>query len=60
MGNIEDCPCCGNTCHDDVTIADHGVCWDCHHEMLMGERCFGCWDYGHGLDFCPDIVRKGE
>jgi len=25
------CPACGEPCFDDVTIADHGKCYDCHH-----------------------------
>lgn len=28
------CPQCGYMCFDDVTIADHGVCYDCHHHNL--------------------------
>lgn len=28
------CPQCGYMCFDDVTLADHGVCYDCHHHNL--------------------------
>lgn len=28
------CPTCGNPCFDDVTLADHGECYDCHHSSL--------------------------
>lgn len=31
------CPNCGHSCFDDVDIADHGECRDCHHARLMGE-----------------------
>jgi hypothetical protein len=31
------CPVCGEPCFDDVTIADHGRCYDCHHAILNGE-----------------------
>ena len=50
----EACPSCLNECKDDVTIEDHGVCWDCHHEMLNGERCRDCYEYGHDRDDCPE------
>lgn len=39
---IEDCPVCGESCKDDVTIADHGMCYDCHQAFLMGELCNVC------------------
>jgi len=48
------CPACDNECGNDVTIEDHGVCYDCHHEMLNGERCFSCREYGHDFNHCPD------
>lgn len=51
---VEECPACGNSCNDDVTISDHGVCYDCHHEMLMGYRCRDCYEHGHDRDSCPD------
>ena len=31
---VEICSNCGASCNGDVTIADHGVCKDCHHETL--------------------------
>jgi hypothetical protein len=31
---VETCPECNNTCKDDVTIEDHGLCLDCLHEHL--------------------------
>lgn len=39
---IEDCPVCGESCKDDVTIEDHGMCYDCHHAVLDGELCAYC------------------
>jgi hypothetical protein len=29
------CPSCGAGCFNDVTLADHGVCYDCHKSHLM-------------------------
>jgi hypothetical protein len=29
------CPECGEKCFDDVTLADHGKCYDCHKEELL-------------------------
>lgn len=31
------CPTCGQPCYDDVTMADHGECYDCHKARLAGE-----------------------
>jgi len=31
------CPQCGAKCFDDVTIADHGMCIDCHKKWQFGE-----------------------
>ena len=31
------CPQCGEHCYDDVTIADHGECIDCHKARLLQE-----------------------
>jgi len=52
------CPCCGKLCKNDVTIEDHGRCIDCHHEIIMGERCAGCWEYGHAIENCPDNEKE--
>ena len=30
------CPSCKKFCFDDVTIADHKICRDCHHKELNG------------------------
>jgi hypothetical protein len=27
------CPSCGEHCFDDVTLADHGMCLDCFHDL---------------------------
>jgi len=37
-GHICECTCpeCGHTCFDDVTIADHGRCRDCHNIQKEG------------------------
>lgn len=29
--NVQECPVCGVLCNNDVTIADHGKCYDCHY-----------------------------
>jgi len=34
---VETCPRCGSLCNDDVTIADHGHCYDCHKAWQFGE-----------------------
>lgn len=34
---VQTCPNCGASCNDDVTIADHGECYDCHKARLNGE-----------------------
>jgi hypothetical protein len=39
---IRDCSVCGNSCKDDVTMDDHGMCYDCHHMVLNGELCADC------------------
>jgi len=31
------CPECGQYCFDDVTLADHSMCYDCHKARLNGE-----------------------
>jgi len=46
------CPACDNDCYGDVTLEDHGVCWDCHKDLLNGERCYGCLEAGHILEDC--------
>jgi hypothetical protein len=46
------CPACNNDCYGDVTLEDHGVCWDCHKELLNGERCYCCLEAGHILEDC--------
>lgn len=30
------CPLCQSSCFNDVTIADHGRCYDCHQKYRMG------------------------
>lgn len=62
-----ECPSCGELCRDDVTYSDHGVCYDCHHQMLNGERCRICYRYGHSMDDCPEtmvreyrVIRTGK
>lgn len=32
--NVEECPVCHEFCNGDVTIADHGKCYDCHKSEL--------------------------
>lgn len=31
------CPECNQPCFDDVTTADHNMCYDCHKSKLNGE-----------------------
>ena len=48
------CPSCGTYDSDEATsIADHGVCHDCHRQILAGERCSGCHELGHSIENCP-------
>lgn len=54
------CPCCDTTCPGDVTLEDHGVCIDCHEEMLNGERCQICWSTEHSTDKCPEWEKEVE
>ena len=54
------CPSCETEVKDDVTIEDHGVCFDCHHEMLCGERCRLCMGYGHIMDDCPFYLTEED
>lgn len=35
---VRECPQCAALCHDDVTIDDHGQCYDCHKARLWGEE----------------------
>ena len=56
---IQECPSCLNTCKDDVTIEDHGVCYDCHHEILNGERCSLCYELDHTVHVCPEAEPEG-
>ena len=65
------CPVCGNSCFDDVTIADHGKCRDCHKGELNRPRTLsdkelieiaskGYEGYeGYG-DFPPEFPRTLE
>ena len=53
---IQKCPSCGEMCRNDVTIEDHGVCYDCHHDMLNGERCRICYMPGHDSSDCDDVT----
>jgi len=53
------CPSCdevypGTDITEATTLADHGVCWTCHHEMLAGQRCRICYELGHDSYRCPD------
>jgi len=32
------CPKCGTHCFDDVTIADHNMCYDCFQKWKNGEE----------------------
>lgn len=34
---VEVCPQCGASCNDDVTIADHGCCYDCLKAQLNSQ-----------------------
>lgn len=34
--NVQDCPKCGESCNDDQTIDDHGMCYDCFHSHENG------------------------
>jgi len=48
------CPSCNTIDRNDVTLEDHGVCYECHHEMLCGERCRICYEVGHSSENCPE------
>lgn len=54
------CPSCETEIKDDVTIEDHGVCFDCHHEMLLGERCRLCMGHGHVINDCPFYLTEED
>ena len=51
----DQCPSCETDIENDVTLDDHGVCFDCHHEILNGERCRICFVTDHGWEDCPEI-----
>jgi len=56
---IEDtCPACGVVCGpDDATLADHGVCYTCHRQILSGARCGRCREWGYASATCPDVAN---
>lgn len=56
---IKQCPVCDELCKDDVTIEDHGMCYDCHHQILSGERCWYCRELGHSKDECLEYEIEG-
>jgi len=56
------CPRCGCHVFDDVTLGDHGMCYDCfqkwkHGELTITEKvvCLECGvEYFEGRDMCPE------
>ncbi len=41
-----------------TTLEDHGVCYQCHKEILMGYRCAVCYSPNHTVDNCPHILEE--
>lgn len=37
VNSVENCPQCHETVVNDACIADHGMCYECHHRWQMGE-----------------------